>query len=207
MYQRALQGKDKALGAEHTSTLVTVGNLGALYQNQGKLAEAEQMHQRALQGYEKALGMEHTSTLQTVNILGALYRIQGKLAEAEQMLQRALQGYEKALGADNVTTYIPALKTISNFGSLFEYQSNRAKARIMYSKALIGYEQVVGLHHPSSRSLRDKLQTLDTVTKDEALKGVEEPVHDSPGETSRLGPGGAPSTSKRNRLLKKLGLR
>jgi hypothetical protein len=38
---RALQGKEKALGAEHTSTLDTVNNLGNLYNNQGKMAEAE----------------------------------------------------------------------------------------------------------------------------------------------------------------------
>jgi Tfp pilus assembly protein PilF len=50
MYQRALQGKEKALGADHTSTLQTVNNLGYLYSNQGKLAEAEKMYQRALQG-------------------------------------------------------------------------------------------------------------------------------------------------------------
>ena len=71
-------------------------NLGNLYADQGKLAEAEQMYQRALQGYEKAWGPEHTSTLDTVNNLGNLYKHQGKLAEAEQMYQRALQGYEKA---------------------------------------------------------------------------------------------------------------
>ena len=59
--------------------------LGLLYLNQGKLAEAEQMYQRALQGREKALGAEHMSTLDTVNNLGILYRNQGKLAEAEQM--------------------------------------------------------------------------------------------------------------------------
>ncbi|KAF2786019.1 hypothetical protein K505DRAFT_193517, partial [Melanomma pulvis-pyrius CBS 109.77] len=56
MYQRALQGKEKAWGPEHTSTLDTVNNLGILYKNQGKLVEAEKMYQRALQGYEKALG-------------------------------------------------------------------------------------------------------------------------------------------------------
>jgi hypothetical protein len=42
--------------------LNTVGNLGILYKNQGKLGEAEKMYERALQGYEKALGSEHTST-------------------------------------------------------------------------------------------------------------------------------------------------
>jgi tetratricopeptide (TPR) repeat protein len=164
MYQRALQGYEKALGPEHTSMLDTVNNLGLLYQKQGKLAEAEQIHQRALQGYEKALGPENISTLRTVNNLGILYAEQGKLAEANQMYQRALQGYEKALGVEDIMTYIPALNTIWGLGSLFEYQTDLAKAKIMYSKALAGYEKVVGPDHPDSYRLREVLQALDTVT-------------------------------------------
>ena len=50
MYQRALDGKEKALGPEHTSTLNTVNNLDNLYKDQGKLAEAEKMYKRALNG-------------------------------------------------------------------------------------------------------------------------------------------------------------
>ncbi|KAH8748075.1 hypothetical protein F5882DRAFT_471035 [Hyaloscypha sp. PMI_1271] len=73
MYQRALQGKEKAWGPKHTSTLDIVNNLAALYANQGKLVEAEQMYQRALQGKEKAWGPKHTSTLDIVNNLAALY--------------------------------------------------------------------------------------------------------------------------------------
>ena len=79
MYQWALQGKEKALGPDHTSTLDIVHNLGLLYSNQGKLQEAEVLYQRALQGCEKALGPDHTSTLTTVNNLGLLYSDQGKL--------------------------------------------------------------------------------------------------------------------------------
>ena len=71
-------------------------NLGILYADQGKLAEAEKMYQRALDGKEKAWGPEHTLTLNTVNNLGLLYADQGKLAEAEKMYQWALDGYEKA---------------------------------------------------------------------------------------------------------------
>ena len=58
-------------------------NLGDLYSDQGKLAEAEKMYQRALDGYEKAWGPEHTSTLDTVNNLGLLYKDQGKPADSE----------------------------------------------------------------------------------------------------------------------------
>ncbi len=55
------------------STLNTVNNLGLLYADQGKMAEAEEMYMRALRGYEKAWGLECTSTLDTVNNLGYLY--------------------------------------------------------------------------------------------------------------------------------------
>jgi tetratricopeptide (TPR) repeat protein len=61
IYVRALAGNEKALGPDHTSTLLTVNNLGNLYGDQGKLAEAEQMYVRALAGNEKALGPDHTS--------------------------------------------------------------------------------------------------------------------------------------------------
>ena len=79
MYQRALEGYEKAWGPEHTSTLDTVNNLGNLYPDQGKMAEAEKMYERALEGYEKAWGPEHISTLDTVNKLGIVYKNQGKL--------------------------------------------------------------------------------------------------------------------------------
>jgi tetratricopeptide (TPR) repeat protein len=46
MYQRALQGKEKAWGPEHTSTLSTVNNLGLLYTDLGRLDEAEKMYER-----------------------------------------------------------------------------------------------------------------------------------------------------------------
>ena len=73
MYQRALQGKEKAWGPDHASTLDTVNNLGNIYAMQGKLGEAEKMYQEALQGMEKACGPDHISALQMVNNLGNLY--------------------------------------------------------------------------------------------------------------------------------------
>jgi tetratricopeptide (TPR) repeat protein len=54
---RALNGKEKALGIEHTSTLDTVNNLGLLYIYQGKLVEGEQMLLRALIGTEQTMAV------------------------------------------------------------------------------------------------------------------------------------------------------
>jgi len=156
MHQSALQGKEKALGPEHMSTLLTVNNLGTLYWHQGKLAEAEEMYQRALQGYEKVLGPEHTSTLDTVNNLGNLYSDQGKLAEAEQMYQRTLQGREKALGLEHPDT----LTTVNNLGVLYGDQGNLAEAEQMYRRALQGFEKALGPEHTLALNTVNNLGAL-----------------------------------------------
>jgi tetratricopeptide (TPR) repeat protein len=140
MYQRALQGKEKAWGPEHTSTLGMVHNMGVSYAYQGKLDEAEKMYQRALQGKEKALGLEHTSTLDTVGNLGLLHADQGKLDEAEKMYQRALQEFEKAWGLEHTSI----LDTVNNLGNLYANQGKMDEAEKMYQHALQGYEKALG---------------------------------------------------------------
>ncbi|KAH8744290.1 putative kinesin light chain, partial [Hyaloscypha finlandica] len=85
------------LGAEYPSTLDTVSNLGILYADQGKLAEAEKIYEQTLQGYEMALGAKHPSTLDIVNNLPIVYVNQGRHGEAEKMYERELQKAEDLL--------------------------------------------------------------------------------------------------------------
>ncbi|KAL5327531.1 hypothetical protein ACEPPN_005230 [Leptodophora sp. 'Broadleaf-Isolate-01'] len=105
MFQRALQGREKAWGPDHTSTLDTVNNLSVLYASQGKLVEAEQMFQRALQGYKKAIGPDNITTyvpaLSTMLNLGLLFQCQVDLAKARTMFSKALRGYEQVFGPDH----------------------------------------------------------------------------------------------------------
>ncbi|KGO43873.1 Tetratricopeptide TPR2 [Penicillium expansum] len=160
MYERALEGKEKAWGRDPTSTLNTVNNLGNLYTNQGRLQEAEAMYERALEGKEKAWGRDHTSTLDTVNNLGLLYANQGRLQEAEAMYERALEGYEKALGATQMSTFIPALHTLENYGILWEEQGNVEKSLLYYQRALNGAEAVWGLNSESHTNIRNRISSL-----------------------------------------------
>ena len=53
--------------------LDTVNNLGLLYAEQDKMAEAEEMYLAALRGYEKACGTEHLSVVRVVNNLCLLF--------------------------------------------------------------------------------------------------------------------------------------
>ncbi|KAJ6118982.1 hypothetical protein N7471_013602 [Penicillium samsonianum] len=156
MYQRALAGKEKALGPDHTSTLDTVHNLGILYRDQDKLDQAEQMYQQALAGKEKALGPDHTSTLDTVHSLGILYRDQDKLDQAEQIYQRALAGYEKALGPDHTST----LDTVTCLGILYRDQGKLDQAEQMYQRALAGREKALGPDHTSTFETVNNLGVL-----------------------------------------------
>ena len=89
MYRRALDGKEKSWGPDHTSTLDTVNNLGALYADQGKHGEAEKMYRRALDGYEKAWGPDHPSTLRTLKNL--------RLVDASRGGHTKVEGYSQAL--------------------------------------------------------------------------------------------------------------
>jgi tetratricopeptide (TPR) repeat protein len=97
-----LQGKEKAWGPEHISTLNTVNNLGFLYADQGKMDEAEEMYVRALQGYEKALGRERVKAclpaLNTMENLAELHGQLGRINDAKAVYSRALDGLKIVLG-------------------------------------------------------------------------------------------------------------
>jgi tetratricopeptide (TPR) repeat protein len=156
MYQRALQGKEKAWGPEHTSTLNTVNKLGNLYKKLGRLDEAKKMYQRVLQGKEKAWGPEHTPTLRMVNNLGILYKNLGRLDEAESMYQRVLQGKKKAWGPEHT----PTLRTVNNLGILYKELGRHYEAQKMYQRALQGKEKAWGPEHTSTLNTVNKLGSL-----------------------------------------------
>jgi tetratricopeptide (TPR) repeat protein len=78
--------------------------LAALYNNQGKYAEAEPLYQRALAIREQVLGPTHPDVGQSLNNLAALYNSQGKYAEARPFYQRALNIFEEVLGSEHPTT-------------------------------------------------------------------------------------------------------
>ncbi|OAQ58796.1 kinesin light chain [Pochonia chlamydosporia 170] len=161
MYLRALRGKEKAWGPDHTSTLDTVNNLGILYKTQGKPQEAEEMYSRALRGCEKAWGPDHTSTLSTVNNLGNLYADQDKLQEAEKMYLRALRGYKKVIEPQNITRYRPAINTRWGLGSLLWTHGQLVEARTYYQRAYSDLKGLLGSSHKDVQSLQNTLLDLN----------------------------------------------
>ena len=66
MYQRALQGYEKALGMDNIETYIpalrTLWCRGSLSESQARLVEARIMYSKALVGYEKVVGPDHPWT-------------------------------------------------------------------------------------------------------------------------------------------------
>lgn len=149
MFERALRGYEKVLGLEHTSTINTVNNLGALYAGQGKLDQAEEMYQRALGGYEKIFRAEHTLILNTVNNLGLLYQRQGRLDDAEEMHVRTLAGREQVLGVDHPDT----LMSMNNLASVLRFQEKYDEAESLIRRALVGRKKMPHSHTMTSTHL------------------------------------------------------
>jgi RNA polymerase sigma factor (sigma-70 family) len=105
--RRALEGYEKALGAEHPDTLNSVDILGGLLMHKGDYNGAETLYRRALEGYEKALGAEHPDTLMSVNNLAFLLNAIQRRPEALALLHRfaALSAESRDAVAYNLACY------------------------------------------------------------------------------------------------------
>ena len=73
----------------------SLNNLAALYQVQGRYAEAEPLFKRSLAIKEKAFGPDHPDVALSLNNLGLLYQNQGRYTDAEPLYKRALAIKEK----------------------------------------------------------------------------------------------------------------
>jgi tetratricopeptide (TPR) repeat protein len=100
-----LQGKEKAWGPEHRSTLDTVNNLGILYKDLGQLDEAEKMYQRALDGYAQAISpvilLTYVPALNNMWAFASLRESQSRVEDSRHWYSQALIGYEKTFGLDH----------------------------------------------------------------------------------------------------------
>ncbi|KAL7269137.1 hypothetical protein RUND412_008210 [Rhizina undulata] len=151
-YQRALAGREKALGKDHPDTLNTVNNMARVFSHQGQYDEALKLHQQALVAREKTLGKDHSDTVKTVDNIAKILSNLGRYDEALELYRRVLAGNEKALGKDHPDT----LNTLNNMASLFK-QGLYDEALAYYQRALAGREKANGKDHA------DTLRTVNNM--------------------------------------------
>lgn len=77
MYQRAIQGYEKALGHNLVKTYIpalnTTENLATLYKQMGRASKAEEMYTRALHGLEVVFGHSSKRCQEVISALADLH--------------------------------------------------------------------------------------------------------------------------------------
>jgi hypothetical protein len=92
------------LGLEHPDTLISMSNLAAVLDEQGKHEEAETILRQTLVQRERVLGLEHPDTSKSVYYLARVLASQYRLDESRVLYERACAGFSTVLGDDHPTT-------------------------------------------------------------------------------------------------------
>ncbi len=154
--RRALEARERVLGAEHPDTLGSVNNLAGMLESQGDYAAAEPLYRRALEAWERVLGPEHPDTLTSVNNLAGLLARQGDYAAAKPLYRRALEACERVLGPEHPDT----LGSVNNLAYLLKSQGDYTAAEPLYRRALEAWERVLGPEHPATLTSINNLAGL-----------------------------------------------
>ncbi|KAL9126930.1 MAG: hypothetical protein Q9217_004106 [Psora testacea] len=147
--QRVLDTEEDIWGLDHIHTRQAKFYLGNLYEQQGRLKEAEKMYQGALNAPD-VQPVSHGSveewvphpalTLAILRSLSHLYIGKGWLGKAEEINQQAIDHNTKFLGFDHPWT----LEAAKKVGELRMRQGKFAEALDIYESAFDGYERWVG---------------------------------------------------------------
>ena len=140
--------RKKLLGAKHSDTLTSMGDLARIYFSQRKLNDAEQLGVQVLNMRKKLLGAKHLDTLTSMADLAKTYRFQKKLNEAEQLAVQVLDMRKKLLGAEHPDT----LTSMGNLSSTYYYQRKLNEAEQLDRCSSLEYEEKSAWCKPSRHS-------------------------------------------------------
>ncbi len=140
----ALDIRRRVLGEEHPDTLTSIGRMGMLVGDQGKLAEAERYDREVLEKRRRVLGNEHPDTLSALHNLGHTLQAVGRLSEAEECYREVLDARRRILGEDDIDT----LTSIMSMGYLLQARGKLDDAEPYYRDALEKRRRLLGDDHP-----------------------------------------------------------
>lgn len=149
--KRALELREKILGAEATATHVAMKNLATVYSYLDKHKEAGELYQRLLKIQEKLWGAEDAKLCDTLSKLGWERVANRNESGGEALFKRQVQILEKAFGADAPQT-LPGLSDLASY-----YQRSGAidQALPLYRRMIAIQEQ-----HPAAMTEASKAERL-----------------------------------------------
>ena len=137
MWQRLFEG-------DHPDVALSLNNLAALYDSQGKLSQAEPLYQQALAMLQRLFEGDHPSIALSLNNLAFLYNSQGKLSQAEPLYQQALAMRQRLFEGDH-----PDVATsLNNLAALYNSQGKLSQAEPLCQQALAMWQRLFEGDHP-----------------------------------------------------------
>jgi tetratricopeptide (TPR) repeat protein len=145
------------LAPESSQYLATIINdLGGLYYEQDRYAEAEPLYLCSLTIREKQLGANHPSIASSLSNLAGFYESIGRYVEAEPLYLRSLAIREKQLGANHSDT----ANSLNNLALLYNSSGRYAEAEPLYLRSLAIYKEQLGANHPDTATSLNNLAGL-----------------------------------------------
>ena len=143
-------------GQEHPLTMMTIGSLAAIYQNQGRWKEAEELEVKFLPIRKKVLGEEHPSMILSMFNLALTYQNQGRWKEAEELGVQVMPMCKKVLGEEDLGT----LMSMSSLSVIYMSQGRWIEAERLEVQVLEMCKKVLGVEHPRTLASIDNVAAI-----------------------------------------------
>lgn len=149
--------------ANEATLAMTLDNIALMYQEQGRLAEAENMLNEALDIY-KRLAVDHHDTydLKIASVLNKMALLNPSIDKSEHLFAEALEIYGNYM-QDDAAQYAPYVaQVLNNLGTLYDDNRYAESSEQMYNNALDIYRRLAE-HEPEAYKA-DVASTLNNLS-------------------------------------------
>jgi eukaryotic-like serine/threonine-protein kinase len=164
LLRRAVEIRQRVLGAANPNTLDTECLLGAALQQLGRTADSEKLLQQAFTESQSVLGQLNPTTIQLENQLSLTLSQQGRDADAERLGREALDNSRRALGPESPQT----LKTLFALSAILGDEGKYAESEKLNREALDLCRQI---HGPDDPETLGGMKSLASTLSDEGHYG------------------------------------
>lgn len=143
-------------GENNVKTLHSLGLLGLILNEKGKLNEAKLIHRQVLESKEILFGKEHPHPMLSMSCLAQTLTSQGKYSEAEVLQRQILSMYQNLYGNEHPKT----LSTMHNLARVINLRGRQNEAETIYRETLKIKEKVSGKENSSTLITMNALAVL-----------------------------------------------
>jgi tetratricopeptide (TPR) repeat protein len=146
-----------------------LNDLGNLYMDAGRLAEAEAVMRRSLAINRARNGDAHPNVAAVTGNLATVLEHEARYAEAEKLYQQTLQAYERIYGPNHSTTAIG----LNNLANAYSGQGRNEAAAGLRERVLAIYERAFGPDSPDvGRALNNLANSYASLGRNDQALGL-----------------------------------